>query len=259
MHPILNIAIRAVRKAGIILTRHYEMTGYHKTYETNHQTLYRNIKQEILCQMSALILKSYPEHLILTEDSIKMEKNLNTQWLINPIDSTVNYRKKLPHFSVSITVRIKRRSEISVVYDPMRNELFYAIRGQGAQLNGYRIRGGFSRDINNAIIAISFPYVNNQNHKTYSHIINRILTQCPHIRSSGSSSLDLAYIASGRIDACCKIGLQPLDFSAGELLIREAGGLVTDFSGAHDYFESGNLIAGNARIVKAILTHLKKL
>ncbi|VFP82194.1 inositol monophosphatase family protein [Candidatus Erwinia haradaeae] len=259
MHPMLNIAIRAVRKAGTILTRHYEMTGYHETYKDNHQTLSKNIKQEILCQMSALILKSYPEHLIFTEDSIKMEENLNTQWLINPIDSTVNYRKKLPHFSVSITARIKKRSEISVVYDPMRNELFCASRGQGAQLNGYRIRGGFSRDINNAIIATSFPSVNNPNHKTYFHIINRISTQCPNMRSSGSPSLDLAYIASGRIDAFCEAGLQPLDFAAGELLIREAGGLVTDFSGAHDYFESGNLIAGNTRIVKTILTHVKRV
>ncbi|VFP88676.1 inositol monophosphatase family protein [Candidatus Erwinia haradaeae] len=258
MHPMLNIAIRAVRKAGTIIIRHYEITGYHETHETNYQTLSNNMKKDVLCQMTTLILKSYPQHLILTEDTIKKEENQNTQWLINPLDSTINYSKKLPHFSISVTVRVKGRSEIAVIYDPMRNELFYASRGQGAQLNGYRLRGSFTREINKAIITTNFPCINNPNHKTYFQIVNRIWAQCPNVRRSGSPSLDLAYIAAGRIDAYCEIGLKTLDFAAGELLIREAGGLVTDFNGAHDYFYSGNLIAGNARIVKTILMNSKK-
>ncbi|MEG3054411.1 MAG: inositol-1-monophosphatase, partial [Hafnia paralvei] len=178
-------------------------------------------------------------------------------WVVDPLDGTANFIKRLPHFAVSIAVRIKGRTEVAVVYDPMRNELFTATRGQGAQLNGYRLRGAAAKDLDGTILATGFPFKVKQHAPAYIAILGKLFTQCADFRRTGSAALDLAYVAAGRVDGFFEIGLKPWDFAGGELLVREAGGLVTDFVGGHNYLSSGNIIAGNPRVVKAILANVR--
>ena len=198
------------------------------------------------------------QHTIITEESGELEgTDQDVQWVIDPLDGTTNFIKRLPHFAVSIAVRIKGRTEVAVVYDPMRNELFTATRGQGAQLNGYRLRGSTARDLDGTILATGFPFKAKQYATTYINIVGKLFNECADFRRTGSAALDLAYVAAGRVDGFFEIGLRPWDFAAGELLVREAGGIVSDFTGGHNYMLTGNIVAGNPRVVKAMLANMR--
>ncbi|PIJ52321.1 inositol monophosphatase [Erwinia sp. OLTSP20] len=258
MHPMLNIAVRAARKAGNVIARNYETPDAVETSQKGSNDFVTNVDHEAERQIIEVIRKSYPQHTIITEESGELPaEDQDIQWVIDPLDGTTNFIKRLPHFSVSIAVRIKGRTEVAVVYDPMRNELFSAVRGQGAQLNGYRLRGGTTRDLDGTILATGFPFKARQHSQSYLAILGKLFTQCADFRRSGSAALDLAYVAAGRVDGYFEIGLKPWDFAAGELLVREAGGLVTDFTGGHNFLTSGNLVAGNPRVVKSMLATMR--
>lgn len=154
MHPMLNIAVRAARKAGNLIAKHYETPDTVETSQKGSNDFVTNVDKAAEAIIIETIRKSYPQHTIITEESGEHAgEEQDVQWVIDPLDGTTNFVKRLPHFSVSIAVRIKGRTEVAVVYDPMRNELFTATRGQGAQLNGYRLRGSNARDLDGTIIA----------------------------------------------------------------------------------------------------------
>lgn len=258
MHPMLNIAIRAARKAGSIIIRHYEMPDSVETSEKSQNDFVTNVDKAAEQAIIETIRKIYPQHSIITEESgLLAGDDDQVQWIIDPLDGTTNFIKRLPHFSVSIAVRIKDRLEVAVVYDPMRNELFTAVRGDGAQLNNYRLRGSNARDLNGTVLATGFPFKAKQHSASYMDILNRLFTHCADFRRTGSAALDLAYVAAGRVDGFFEINLKPWDFAAGELLVREAGGLVCDFTGNHRYLLTGNLVAGNPRVVKSMLATMR--
>lgn len=258
MHPMLNIAVRAARKAGNVIAKHYEIPDSVEATQKGSNDFVTNVDREAERQIIEVIRKSYPQHTIISEESGELlDEDQDVQWVIDPLDSTTNYIKRLPHFCVSIAVRIKGRTEVAVVYDPMRNELFSAVRGQGAQLNGYRLRGCSARDLDGTILATGFPFKLKQHATPYINIVGKLFTQCADFRRTGSAALELAYVAAGRVDGYFEIGLKPWDFAAGELLVREAGSLVTDFSGGHGYMLSGNIVAGNPRVVKAMLANMR--
>lgn len=147
MHPMLTIAVRAARKAGNVIAKHYETPDAVEASQKGSNDFVTNVDKAAEAVIIDTIRKSYPQHTIITEESGEHEgTDQDVQWVIDPLDGTTNFIKRLPHFSVSIAVRIKGRTEVAVVYDPMRNELFTATRGQGAQLNGYRLRGSTARD-----------------------------------------------------------------------------------------------------------------
>ena len=255
---MLNIAIRAARKAGNVIARNYETPDIVEVDQKSSNDFVTNVDRDAERQIIEIIRKSYPKHSILTEESGELAaEDQDVQWVIDPLDGTTNFIKRLPHFSVSIAMRIKGRTEIAVVYDPMRNELFTAVRGQGAQLNGYRLRCSTARDVNGTLLATGFPFKQKQHTNSYLGVVGKLFTQCADFRRTGSAALDLAYVAAGRVDGFFEIGLKPWDLAAGELLVREAGGLVTDFSGNHHYITSGNLVAGNPRVVKAMLAMMR--
>lgn len=259
MHPMLNIAVRAARKAGNLIARTYETPDAVEASQKGSNDFVTNVDRDVERLIVEVIRKSYPQHTIIAEESGELPgEDQDIQWVIDPLDGTTNFIKRLPHFSVSIAVRIKGRTEVAVVYDPMRNELFTAVRGQGAQLNGYRLRTGIARDLDGTILATGFPFKLKQHAPAYINMVAKLFTQCADFRRTGSAALDLAYVASGRVDGYFEIGLKPWDFAAGELLVREAGGLVTDFTGGHGYMHSGNIVAGNARVVKALLSSLRE-
>lgn len=259
MHPMLNIAIRAARKAGNLIAKHYETPDAVEASQKGDNDFVTNVDREAERLIIEVIRKSYPQHTIISEECGELAgEDQDVQWIIDPLDGTTNFIKHLPHFAVSIAVRIKGRTEVAVVYDPMRNELFSSTRGQGTQLNGYRLRGSASRDLEGAIIATGFPFKHKQHSATYMNLVGKLFKQCADFRHSGSAALDLAYVAAGRVDGYFEIGLKPWDFAGGELLVREAGGLVTDFVGGHNHMLSGNLVAGNPRVVKAMLGAMRE-
>ncbi len=258
MHPMLNIAVRAARKAGNLIAKHYETPDAVEASQKGSNDFVTNVDREAERLIIEVIRKSYPQHTIITEESGELAgEDKDVQWVIDPLDGTTNFIKRFPHFSVSIAVRIKGRTEVAVVYDPMRNELFSAARGQGAQLNGYRLRGSTARDLDGTILATGFPFKVKQHAAPFINMVAKLFTECADFRRTGSAALDLAYVAAGRTDGYFEIGLKPWDFAAGELLVREAGGLVTDFTGGHGYITSGNIVAGNPRVVRAMLASIR--
>ncbi|EHJ81566.1 Inositol-1-monophosphatase [Salmonella enterica subsp. enterica serovar Baildon str. R6-199] len=272
MHPMLTIAVRAARKAGNVIAKNYETPDAVEASQKGSNDFVTNVDKAAEAVIIDTIRKSYPQHTIITEESGEhVGTDQDVQWVIDPLDGTTNFIKRLPHFAVSIAVRIKGRTEVAVVYDPMRNELFTATRGQGdelftatrgqggqgAQLNGYRLRGSTARDLDGTILATGFPFKAKQYATTYINIIGKLFTECADFRRTGSAALDLAYVAAGRVDGFFEIGLRPWDFAAGELLVREAGGIVSDFTGGHNYMMTGNIVAGNPRVVKAMLANMR--
>lgn len=258
MHPMLNIALRAARKAGNLIAKNYETPDAVEATQKGSNDFVTNVDKDAERLIIEVIRKSYPKHTIITEESGELAgEDQNVQWVIDPLAGTTNFIKRLPHFSVSIAVRIKGRTEVAVVYDPMRNELFSAVRGQGAQLNDYRLRGSNARDLDSTVMAIGFPFKVKQHTTSYINIVGKLFTQCADFRRTGSSALDLAYVAAGRVDGFFEIGLKPWDFAAGVLLARESGSIVCDFTGGHNYLMTGNIVAGNPRVVKAMLATMR--
>ncbi|MDU6411673.1 MAG: inositol-1-monophosphatase [Yersiniaceae bacterium] len=259
MHPMLTIAVRAARKAGNLIAKNYETPDAVEASQKGTNDFVTNVDRDAEHLIIDVIRRSYPQHTIITEERGELAgEDQDVQWIIDPLDGTTNFIKRLPHFAVSIAVRIKGRTEVAVVYDPMRNELFTATRGQGAQLNGYRLRGGNARDLDGTILATGFPFKLKQHATPYINMVGKLFTQCADFRRTGSAALDLAYVAAGRVDGFFEIGLKPWDFAGGELLVREAGGIVTDFVGGHNHFNSGNIVAGNPRVVKSLLSTMRE-
>ena len=248
MHPMLNIAVRAARKAGNLIAKNYETPDAVEASQKGSNDFVDKAAEAVIIDT---IRKSYPQHTIITEESGELEgTDQDVQWVIDPLDGTTNFIKRLPHFAVSIAVRIKGRTEVAV-------ELFTATRGQGAQLNGYRLRGSTARDLDGTILATGFPFKAKQYATTYINIVGKLFNECADFRRTGSAALDLAYVAAGRVDGFFEIGLRPWDFAAGELLGRVAGGIVSDFTGGHNYMLTGNIVAGNPRVVKAMLANMR--
>ncbi len=258
MHPMLNIAVRAARKAGNLIAKNYETPDAVEASQKGSNDFVTNVDKDAERLIIEVIRKSYPQHTIIAEESGELAgTEQDVQWVIDPLDGTSNFIKRLPHFAVSIAVRVKGRTEVAVVYDPMRNELFTAVRGQGAQLNGYRLRGSSARDLDGTILATGFPFKAKQHATSYINILGKLFTQCADFRRTGSAALDLAYVAAGRVDGFFEIGLKPWDFAAGELIARESGSLVCDFTGGHNHLLTGNIVAGNPRVVKAMLATMR--
>jgi len=259
MHPMLTIAVRAARKAGNLIAKHYETPDSVETTQKGTNDFVTNVDRDAEHLIIDVIRKSYPKHTIIGEECGELAgEDQEVQWIIDPLDGTTNFVKRLPHFAVSIAVRIKGRTEVAVVYDPMRNELFTATRGQGAQLNGYRLRGTNAKDLDGTILATGFPFKAKQHANSYINVLGKLFGECADFRRTGSAALDLAYVAAGRVDGFFEIGLKPWDFAGGELLVRESGGVVTDFVGGHDHYLSGNVVAGNPRVVKGILNTMRE-
>ncbi len=252
MHPLLNIAVRAARNAGTIISRSVERIDS-LTIDTKAQNDFvtevdRLAEQEII----QVIRKSYPDHAILAEESGQQQGD-EYEWIIDPLDGTTNFLHGFPQFAVSIAVRHRGRLEHAVVYDPMRQELFTASRGGGAQLDGRRIRVSRRKGLEGALIGTGFPFKQQQHLDIYMETFRALFPMTAGIRRPGAAALDLAYVAAGRLDGFWEIGLQPWDMAAGTLLIQEAGGLTGDFSGNNRFLETGNLVAGNVKVFRAIL------
>jgi myo-inositol-1(or 4)-monophosphatase len=194
-----------------------------------------------------VIKKAYPDHAIMAEESGRSGDN-ETLWIIDPLDGTTNFLHGFPHYCVSIAVRVKGRVEHAVIYDPQRDELFTASRGEGAKLNDRRLRVTKRRELAGALLATGFPFKYPAFHEAYFNSFKALFPQVADIRRTGSAALDLAYVAAGRVDGYWEMGLENWDMAAGLLLVEEAGGIVTDFDGTDNLFNKGNVIAAGLGI-----------
>jgi myo-inositol-1(or 4)-monophosphatase len=202
------------------------------------------------------IKKKYPFHQFLAEESVKEERG-EYRWIIDPLDGTTNFIHSYPVFSVSIALEYRGKIILGVVYDPLRDEIFTAEKGKGAFLNGNRVKVSAISDLKNSLITTGFPFRRKNYIDDYLELFRNIFHKVSDIRRAGSAALDLAYLACGRCDGFFEIGLSPWDVAAGSILITEAGGIVSDFSGGPDYLSTGNIVAGIPALHKKILTEVK--
>jgi myo-inositol-1(or 4)-monophosphatase len=258
VHPMMNIAVRAAREAGSIIARNADqidtLTISKKAENDFVSEVDRRAEQAIIRTLH----KAYPDHAILAEESGTHEGN-DYEWIIDPLDGTTNFVHGFPQFAVSIALRHKNRLEQAVVYDPMREELFTASRGGGAQLNGKRIRVTDCRGLEGALLGTGIPF--REEHMVYMEpylqMMQALIPGSAGIRRAGSAALDLAYVAAGRLDGFWEIGLNPWDMAAGVLLIEEAGGLISDLTGKASHLQSGDVVAANPRLFKAMLQKIR--
>lgn len=211
-------------------------------------------EQEII----KVISKAYPSHSILAEESGASGKG-EFQWIIDPLDGTTNFLHGFPQYAVSIALKHKDRLEVAVVYDPLKDEIFSASRGEGAQLNDRRIRVTQRKQLQGALLGTGIPFRPDQDLDKYLDTLKVLIEGTAGVRRAGSAALDLAYVAAGRLDAFWEFGLHPWDMAAGCLLIQEAGGFVTDTDGNYNHLENGNVLAGNVNIHQQMLSRLKTL
>lgn len=253
MHPMLNIAIRAARRAGNVIARSVDRVDELTITDKSRNDFVSEVDQMAEQEILKVITQTYPDHAILAEESGEQEGRADYQWIIDPLDGTTNFLHGFPQFGVSIACKHKGRLEVAVVYDPIKQELFTAARGRGAALNDRRIRVSRRQGLEGALIGTGFPFRQNQNLDVYLDTFREIFPQSAGIRRAGSAALDLAYVAAGRLDGFWEFGLNQWDMAGGALLIQEAGGLVGDMSGGHDFLETGNVVAGPPKVFKSIL------
>lgn len=257
MHPMLTIAIRAARVAGDLVQRSAD--------NVNQLTISKKSKNDFVTEVDLMaeqaivnIIKgTYPEHSILAEESGTIEGNHYT-WVIDPLNGTTNFLHGYPHYAVSIALKNKHKTEVAVIYDPLKDELFTAEKGGGATLNNRRIRVGKQTKLNEALLSTGFPFKYPQHLEAYVNMLADLTLETTGIRQAGSAALDLAYIAVGRLDGFWQIGLKEWETAAGVLLIQEAGGVTTDFSFDDKFSQSGNIITGNPKMHQAIYQIIQK-
>jgi myo-inositol-1(or 4)-monophosphatase len=253
MHPLLNIAITAARTAGDIINRSAEQIDRIRISTKANQEYFTEIDVKAEQSIINTIRKAYPDHGIIAEESGTMDSDAEVVWIIDPLDGTTNYMHGYPFYSVSIAVRIKNKIEHGVVYDPLRHECFSASRGRGAQLNARKIRVSKQTQLAAALLASGFPFRNPSLAERYLPTFQAMIGQCAGVRRTGSAALDLAYVASARVDGYWEFGLRPWDMAAGILLVKEAGGLISDSHGGEDYFKSGDIVAATPKVFKQLL------
>jgi myo-inositol-1(or 4)-monophosphatase len=258
MHPMLNIAVRAARNAGKVVIRAFEQLDKVEVESKGTNDFVTSVDISAEQAIIETLQKSYPDHTIIGEVSgVIRGKDDDFQWIVDPLDGTTNFIKGIPHFSISIALKVKGKLDQSVVFDPIRGELFTASRGKGAQLNSSRIRVKQHKELSGTILATGLPYKHKQHSNAYMDMHKSLFLKSSDIRSAGVPSLDLANVAAGRTDGFFQIGLKPWESAAGELLIIEAGGLVTDFVGGHNHATSGNIVASNPRLLKEMLKDIR--
>jgi len=253
MHPTVNIAVRAARAAGDVILRYHNqvdlLTIENKSINDFVSEVDKTAEKAIINE----IKKAFPKHSILAEESGEILGDSDFQWIIDPLDGTTNYLHGFPQYAVSIALLEKQVITHGVIYDPFKEELFTASKGDGAYLNNERIRVTMSNGLQDTLIGTGFPFKDPQHLDCYLETFKAIHPHVSGIRRAGSAALDLAYLAAGRLDGFWEIGLNSWDIAAGSLLVKEAGGFIGDFSGRDQYMETGNVVAGNTDVYKALL------
>ena len=250
LHPMLNIAIKAARSAGSIINRaalDLEVLKIGRKGPNDYVSEVDRAAEHIIIQT---LLEAYPGHGILAEESGSEHgaKNSEYIWIIDPLDGTTNFLHGLPVYGVSIALAFRGQVQQAVVYDPTRNDLFFASKGRGAFLNDRRLRVSKRLRLADSLIGTGFPFRKGDNFKRYVKMFEEVMQSCAGLRRPGAAALDLCYVAAGYYDGFFETGLSPWDVAAGSLIITEAGGLIGNFTGESDYLHQREVVAGNPKI-----------
>jgi myo-inositol-1(or 4)-monophosphatase len=249
--PAVNVAVRAARAAGAVILRYLNRIDSLKVEEKSSMDFVSEVDRLAEAEITRELRRAFPDHAILAEESGASGKSSKV-WVIDPLDGTHNYLRGFPHFCVSIGFLDHGDPVHAVIYDPLRDELFTASKGDGAFVNDRRMRVTRRESLAGALLCTGFPYRQRQHLDAQLAMTRSLLAEAEDIRRTGSAALDLAYVAAGRLDGFYEIGLKPWDMTAGCLLVRESGGQYADFSGQSGIPANGNLIAGNHHLVAAM-------
>ena len=258
MDPLINIAVQGARQAGAIILRSVGRLDTLKVHTKAHNDFVTEIDLKAEQSIIDTIRKAHPDHAILAEESgTHSSGKSDVEWIIDPLDGTTNFVHGFPAFGVSIGIAEKGRLTHGVVYDPLREELYTAVRGRGALLNDRRIRVSNRSGLKNALIGTGFPFRDTDNFEAYMGMFRAVTLRTAGVRRAGAAALDLAWTAAGRLDGFFELNLKPWDIAAGTLIIEEAGGLASDISGSTGWpISGGNIVAGNLKVVAALVKTL---
>lgn len=258
MHPMLNIAVKAARRAGSVINRALLEGGALEVKAKNRNDFVTQVDKAAEAAIINVIRTAYPEHRILAEESGDTPgARPEYLWVIDPLDGTTNYIHGFPQYCVSIALEHKGALSQAVVYDPGKNELFTASRGRGAYLDDRRIRVSKCAHLKDALVGTGFPFKELSRLDLYLRQLRTMMTSSAGVRRAGAAALDLAYVACGRLDAFWEMGLSRWDMAAGALLIQEAGGLVGDLQGEPSYLDRGEIATATPKVMPELLEALR--
>ncbi len=250
MHPLINIAVSAARSAGNYIMRNMERVPNLQVERKGRNDFVTQVDRNAEAEIVKIIQKAYPQHAILGEEGGQVGKN-EVLWIIDPLDGTTNFLHGLPHFAVSIGISVKGRLEHGVIYAPCTQDLYIASRGAGATLNNRKIRVSGAKDMDQALVGTGVP-LREENLDAYIPMLRGVVANTAGVRRAGAASLDLAYVAAGRLDAFWELNLKPWDVAAGIVLVHEAGGMVSEIYGQPDPFVTGNVLAATPKLHPAL-------
>jgi myo-inositol-1(or 4)-monophosphatase len=252
MQALLNTSVKAARRAGDLALRYLNQADRLDIRSKARNEFVTQVDKAAEDLIIETIREWYPDHAFLGEEG-GASGDSEFRWIIDPLDGTTNYIHGFPVFAVSIALEVKGELQTGVIYDPTRQEIFTAIRGGGAQLEGRRIRVSKRQSLEGALIGTGFPYRDNQQWmKNYLAMMESVLRETAGIRRPGAAALDLAYVAAGRLDGFWELGLNIWDIAAGTLIVREAGGIISGLDDEENYLETGNIVAGSPKVHDAL-------
>jgi myo-inositol-1(or 4)-monophosphatase len=261
MQPMVNIALRAAREAGEMIVKSSDSLDLVKVDEKSRYDYVTEVDRRSEEMIINAISKAYPEHAFLGEETGQTgNPEAEVEWIIDPLDGTTNFVRGIPHVAISIACRIKGKLQHAVVVEPFKHEEFTASRGSGANLNGRRIRVSGRQKQAGALYATGIPFSapSFDQMDSYQACMKAFADNSSGIRRLGVASLDLAYVAAGRMDVFWEMYLKPWDIAAGVLLVREAGGMVSDFQGGESFLDSGHILACTPKLFKPSLKVVSK-
>ena len=255
MHPMLNTAVKAARKAGSIITRASSEIDRLTVRRKQHNDFVSEVDHAAEEAVIRTLREAYPSHAFLAEEGGASSPAAGSEylWIIDPLDGTTNFLHGFPQYCVSIALKHKGVLQQAVVYDPNRNELFTATRGAGAFLNDRRIRVSATDKFEDSLIGTGFPFREFAHFDEYLRMFTAVTRRVAGVRRPGAAALDLAWVAAGRLDGFWEMGLSPWDMAGGALLVREAGGMVSDFEAGEGFLENGRIVAANPKVFSTLL------
>ena len=264
MNPLVNLGTKAARGAGNLIIRYIDQLHRLNVEKKGQHDFVSEVDRMAEEYIIEVIQKAYPDHRIVAEESGSEHSSAQAQqnpeefeWIIDPLDGTTNFLHGHPDFCVSIGIRHKGEMSHGIIFDPLRNDIFTASRGQGAQLNGKRIRVSGQSHLQDSLVSVGYPARNLPNRQAWLKCFNEVIKNSASIRHTGSAALDLISVACGRTDAFWEPSLKIWDVAAGSLIVREAKGLVSDFNGEQGFMESGNIVCATPKIFTQLLSILK--
>jgi myo-inositol-1(or 4)-monophosphatase len=252
--PLMNVMTAAARKAAKILTRDFG--------EVEHLQASKKGPADFVTQTDFRVEKTLREELsrtrphygfVLEEGGVIEGLDKTHRWFIDPIDGTTNFIHGVPHFAISIGLEREGQLVAGLVFNPIRDEMFTAEKGQGAWLNDRRLRVSTRRELNTSLIATGIPYLGREGHDQFLGELPRVMAEVAGVRRFGAAALDLAFVAAGRFDAFWERGLSSWDIAAGAVILREAGGQITDLDGGDKFLEGGHILASNTALHPLLL------